>query len=186
MFRAGPLPSPQIPELTVHPSLEAACADHLGHNLAHSTKATTAELGGHAHLTSVLQPPQEQAQLPTAGVAALAAPQAPGSSANPEASAKKGSRCGGGPNDPSSRPALPNRDVMDLLMLQGLIPSAGRGELTPAMALCVIREHPRRKELDREDWTRLGSALALKVKCHGCVLYLSSPISSKPRPSCPT
>ena len=66
---------------------------------------------------------------------------------------------------------LPNTDLMHLLTLSQDLPLDG--ELTPVMALNMIRNHPRFKELTLEDFEAIKEELKTKTRCYGYVVTSS-------------
>ena len=63
---------------------------------------------------------------------------------------------------------IPNADLMRLLTLSQDLPLDG--EITPVMALNMIRNHPRFAELTLADFEAVKEELKTKTRCYGCVL----------------
>lgn len=62
---------------------------------------------------------------------------------------------------------VPNTDLMKLLELSERLPLDG--EITPVMALKIIRMHERFYELSTEDFEVLKDDLKAKIRCYGYV-----------------
>ena len=71
-------------------------------------------------------------------------------------------------------PDIPNADLMKLLQLSQSLPlDVGSGEITPIMALGIIRAHERYGELTRADFGVLMEGLGAKSRCYGYVFGLN-------------
>ncbi|MCJ1337563.1 hypothetical protein MMC09_002845 [Bachmanniomyces sp. S44760] len=69
---------------------------------------------------------------------------------------------------PHKMPDIPNADLMKLLQLSQSLPlDVGSGEITPIMALGIIRAHERYGELTRADFGVLMEGLGAKSRCYG-------------------
>jgi hypothetical protein len=68
--------------------------------------------------------------------------------------------------DPFVQLATPLQRLLDL---SRQLPIAPDGEITPIMALDLLRQHPRYPEFDVADFRTLVADLAAMTRCYGCV-----------------
>jgi hypothetical protein len=66
---------------------------------------------------------------------------------------------------PLRMPEMSNKALMKLLTLSQDLPLDG--EITPVIALNLIRKHPRFKELTANDFVRIKNDLEKKTRCYG-------------------
>lgn len=71
------------------------------------------------------------------------------------------------PDEPYSQQmmSIPNSDLMRLFTLSQNLPLDG--EITPVMALNMIRSHPRYREMTLENFEAVTADLASKSRCYG-------------------
>jgi hypothetical protein len=66
---------------------------------------------------------------------------------------------------PHKMPEIGMPDLLKLLDLSNRLPLDG--EITPIMAWAGIRNHPRSRELSKEDFEALRDELLAKIRCYG-------------------